>query len=88
MALNKNIPTKRIIFPAILPLEKGDFARVYILKGEYKSEKTGRLMFSDGDDRSRHFVERDYLEEESAFKIEKLRDKRAIATYIYKSENT
>src|SRR3989338_3085881 len=83
-AWDNKIHVKRIIFPAILPLEKGDFIRAYVIKGEYKSEKVGASLF-DNEEGDKYLVERDYLEEERAFQLDKLVDSQVVACYIDKS---
>ena len=88
MASDESILVKKVNFPIFIPLESGDSVRVYVVRGEYMSEKTGGFFSLEEDEQDKHLVARGYKEEENAVRIEKLKDNSVVATYVDKSVNT
>ncbi len=91
-------PVRRITMPGIYPLENGDQIRAYILKGVLKEEQRSVPPRRETIPPSpvvpapprrlpqKHWIERDWHEDEKAVKIEKLRAEQVVATYVYKEK--
>ena len=74
---------RKIMMPGILPLESGDQIRAYIVKGEMEAEQH-TLTPAPRYQRDKpvlHLIARDWKEEETAVKIEKMRSDKVVATY-------
>jgi hypothetical protein len=84
LMVDSNCEINKVTFNGYAPLEKGDTIRVYFLKGEqeyFKSPFSSRRRSSNQN--NKHvWIERDFLPEEKALKIDKLRAEEPIATYI------
>lgn len=72
--------TNKLVSRGLLPIQKGDTIRAYILKGEEEYERNIQALHTHN--RRSHWVERNFSEEEKPFKIEKLVNDEVVATYF------
>lgn len=72
--------TNKLACRGLLPIQKGDTIRAYILKGNEEYERNIQELHTHN--RRSHWVEREFSEEEKPFKIEKLVNNEIVATYF------
>ena len=84
LKMSSDLPVQRITMDGLLPLEAGDYIRAYVLRGTEEMERTRGLSTRNYDRMCipKHWVEREWKEEEKALKIEKIRENKVVATYL------
>lgn len=87
ISVKTSTPVTKIIFGGWPPIEKGDLIKAYIIKAKEEYEKLSfnieRLFcYQQHRQPTPLYVERDFKNEETAIKIEKLKNDVIVATYI------